>query len=159
MARKVKPRWRGRQTPSTNARSVLPDLTLRYLQVAGKVLANERPSAKTLHKLRLETKRLRYTLDMFRLSLGSMVNDRIEMLRQLQGYLGDLNDCVTTRELLFGKSRARPPQLGQVWKFLDGRVAAKTADLMRHLRENFQGAAQQEQWTDYRARAGKARSH
>ena len=47
----------------------------------------------TLHELRIDCKRLRYTLEVFEDVLGDEVSTIIEALRLLQDHLGDLNDA------------------------------------------------------------------
>ena len=51
-----------------------------------------------MHKFRLRTKRFRYTLEMFKDLYGPGMLKRIESLKQVQTYLGDINDCIVTSE-------------------------------------------------------------
>jgi CHAD domain-containing protein len=59
-----------------------------------------------LHALRIECKRLRYSLEFFREVLGPQAKDVIAEVVQLQDHLGDLNDADVANtmlsEFLFG---------------------------------------------------------
>ena len=46
-----------------------------------------------LHALRIEFKKLRYTVEYFQEVLGKQVKDVIDLLKQMQDHLGDLNDA------------------------------------------------------------------
>ena len=53
-----------------------------------------------LHALRIECKRLRYTLEFFREVLGSEVEEVITEVVRLQDHLGDLNDADVANAML-----------------------------------------------------------
>jgi len=53
-----------------------------------------------LHMLRIEFKKLRYTLEYFREVLGKRAFDVIEDVKQLQDHLGDLNDAEVATQIL-----------------------------------------------------------
>ncbi|MBN8594192.1 MAG: CHAD domain-containing protein [Anaerolineae bacterium] len=55
------------------------------------------PSATTLHSLRIEFKRLRYTVSLFEGVLGTQIEGFIGDLKDLQDILGNLNDIATAR--------------------------------------------------------------
>jgi CHAD domain-containing protein len=61
--------WDERVDAAANARRELPRLAADYFARARKLLAEDPPPAK-LHALRLDTKRLRYTLELFRAVAG-----------------------------------------------------------------------------------------
>jgi len=62
-----------------------------------KVLAHEEnlqdPTVQQLHALRIDFKRLRYTVEFFHSALGETSDYCIDELKLLQDYLGDLNDA------------------------------------------------------------------
>lgn len=62
--------------------------------------------ANLLHRLRIECKRLRYTLNFFDSVLGATVGDFIDEIKYLQEYLGQLNDLVTAQMYLSIKDNA-----------------------------------------------------
>jgi CHAD domain-containing protein len=53
-----------------------------------------------LHALRIECKRLRYTLEFFSEILGKQVDQVIEHVVRLQDHLGDLNDADVANNIL-----------------------------------------------------------
>jgi CHAD domain-containing protein len=55
---------------------------------------------KTMHRLRIEFKRLRYAISLFEGLLGSSINDFIEEIKRIQDELGRLNDIHTARARL-----------------------------------------------------------
>lgn len=56
--------------------------------------------AKTLHRLRIEFKRLRYLLSLFQDVLGPQVGEVVEEIRTIQDFLGHLNDGTVARSRL-----------------------------------------------------------
>jgi CHAD domain-containing protein len=59
-------------------------------------------SIEQLHGLRIEFKKLRYTLEYFREVLGEAVKDLIEEIKTMQDHLGDLNDADVACDILRG---------------------------------------------------------
>jgi CHAD domain-containing protein len=53
-----------------------------------------------MHALRIDCKRLRYSLEFVRHLLGNDGRTLIKQLRRLQDHLGDLNDAVVARDRL-----------------------------------------------------------
>jgi CHAD domain-containing protein len=53
-----------------------------------------------LHALRIEFKKLRYTLEFFREVLGTQSKEVIDDLKTLQDHLGDLNDANVACQIL-----------------------------------------------------------
>src|SRR5262249_50008344 len=51
----------------------------------------------TLHALRIEFKRLRYTVSLFDAVLGSQISEFIDELRTIQDTLGQIHDAATAR--------------------------------------------------------------
>lgn len=60
----------------------------------------ENASIEQLHALRIEFKKLRYTVEFFREVLGETAKAVINDLKKLQDHLGDLNDAQVATELL-----------------------------------------------------------
>lgn len=79
---------RGRRL-SKHARGVLGERYLEVWKRRGAVVSGEPP---TLHELRIEIKRLRYTMEAFDRLLGRAGREWGETLRQLQSTLGLIND-------------------------------------------------------------------
>jgi CHAD domain-containing protein len=60
----------------------------------------DKPSLEILHRLRIDGKQLRYTLEFFREVLGEEAGDVIQAMVALQDHLGALNDAEVAQELL-----------------------------------------------------------
>lgn len=82
-------------------RHVLPPLlheTLAGVRAYDTVIDDA--EVETLHSLRIEFKRLRYTVDFFTDVLGASADAYIDEIKQMQDYLGRLNDVVVAHERL-----------------------------------------------------------
>src|SRR5579863_8212648 len=119
MARNHKFVWDGSKGPAQNASVKLPELSKRYFR-AGHALLRGTPSPEALHRFRLETKRFRYTLELFRPCYGPGLDRRLAKLREIQTHLGEISDCSATIGLV-GQSQ-KPFSA-----FLKRRMAAKTS--------------------------------
>ena len=82
-----------------NARRQLPPLVQAYFARVRELLAADPPPAE-LHAIRLATKRLRYSLELFRPCYGPGLETRLAALQSLQQILGEVNDCVAAERLL-----------------------------------------------------------
>jgi CHAD domain-containing protein len=85
----------------------------------------------TLHALRIEFKRLRYTLTFFKDVLGATIEDFIDDVKDLQEYLGTLNDAVIARERLEHTPVLSPAEAAVIEEYhalLDAQVAAKVGN-------------------------------
>lgn len=152
MARRKKLSWSGSKSAAENARLVLPELAARYF-TAGRALIARKPSPASLHKFRLETKRFRYTLELFNRCYGPGLGQRLKALQRIQQDLGSINDWATTRKILSGKGRprARGP-LARLAEYIDAQAPARTEALIGHLKESLQSDEQQRWWVGYLAR-------
>ena len=85
------------------AHQVIPSLIIgRYDVVLGYDPLIGDASLETLHALRVDCKRLRYTLEFFVDILGSEAADAIKVIVMLQDHLGDLNDADVASRMLIG---------------------------------------------------------
>jgi CHAD domain-containing protein len=135
--------WDEKADTAANARRELPKLTADYFARARKLLAQDPPPAE-LHALRLDTKRLRYTFELFRPCYGPGLEARIEALRRVQQLLGEVNDIVTAAALLPQRARAR--------RVLENRAQAKAQEFRRHWAEAMDAPGQEDRWAAYLAR-------
>jgi CHAD domain-containing protein len=150
MAKAASLAWNAAKSAAENARSVLPKLAAEYWAAAERLSAGK-PSPKLLHKFRLETKRFRYTLELFQGCYGPGFEARLDVLRKLQQQLGEINDYAATRRLLSkggGSSSA-----AKAIQFLDHGIDVKTAQLMRNLQKILRDPARRSRWSGYLARA------
>lgn len=97
--KKHKTRWNDEAPVEEAVRKVLPRIAAKWFR-AGEAAMNTGMSWEDMHDFRLLTKRFRYTLEIFRPCFGSSLEERIGLIRTLQTYLGEVNDCVTTEALL-----------------------------------------------------------
>jgi CHAD domain-containing protein len=144
MPKRGRPFWDSTKRAEENASQKLPPFAQAYFR-AGRALFAAKPTAGALHKFRLETKRFRYTLELFQPCYGPGLEERLKLLRNIQDLLGEINDCATTQKLLGSQP------IG-VSKFLERRMALKTRALRMCWQQAFDGAGQEKRWTNYLAR-------
>jgi len=116
----MKVNWNERVSARENAHRELPSLISSFYTKFHEELAKDQPPAK-LHTLRLATKKLRYTLELFRGCCGDEFEEALEKLRNIQQVLGDLNDCVAAWTLL-SKKLPRGSERDRMKKYLDRRI-------------------------------------
>ncbi|MBZ0305442.1 MAG: CHAD domain-containing protein [Anaerolineae bacterium] len=90
-------------TPSMGllVRHVIPEMIYaRFGAVRRFELRIHDADLNTLHRLRIEFKRLRYTLEFFETVLGDEIGGVIKEIKALQEILGDLNDAVVAGHLI-----------------------------------------------------------
>ena len=151
MAKKGRLIWNSSRSAQENACQKLPPLARAYFR-AGRALFAAKPTTGDFHKFRLETKRFRYTLELFELCYGPGLEERLKLLRTMQDLLGEINDCAATQKLL----GAQPHRAS---KFLERRMTLKARELRTWWRGTFDGAGQESWWTNYLVRfAQKPRS-
>ena len=120
------PEWDESVSAPENARSRLPGMVEAWFQRGRALAAPEANSPAALHSFRIRTKRLRYTLEMFRPFYGPRLDARLAALREVQTCLGELNDCAVTRGLI--EPALKPgPQRARLEAFLDRRTTELTA--------------------------------
>src|SRR5271154_7497990 len=87
------------QSAEENARVVLPKMARKYFEAGRKAIEGKRPPDE-LHGFRLETKRFRYTLELFRPLYGPQMDRYLKALRELQGALGKVSDYQAIQRVL-----------------------------------------------------------
>ena len=105
MARNRRIEWDEKAGVLPNARRELPRLVAAYFSRVREVLAED-GSPRKLHRLRLASKRLRYTLELFRPCYPAGLEERLDALKKLQDWLGEVNDAVASARLLRGVAEA-----------------------------------------------------
>lgn len=85
--------------PEKLARDTLPILVNKY-RAAAEDAASLAASTKDMHQFRIQGKRLRYSLELFRPIYGPGLEEKLNVLRKAQQFLGDVNDCESMRQLL-----------------------------------------------------------
>ena len=148
--------WDEKATTAANARLELSPLVTQYFARIRKLLAKD-PSPPELHRLRLATKRLRYTLELFRPCYGPGLETRMAELRELQQFLGDVNDSTATGRML-AKAMPKSPQRTRVQTFLEERAAHKAREFRKHWNEVFDAPGRERWWTLYLERQARTPS-
>jgi len=146
--------WNERLDPGANARRQLPRLVADYFAVVRGLLKSN-PAPLALHQARLASKRVRYTLELFRPCYGPGLEARLESLRQLQQVLGEVNDAAATRRLLGKASTAASPHHQLVARFLDARAKARAQEFRKEWTESFDAPGQMQWWVGYLERQGR----
>ena len=150
MSKRHVARWDARTAAAANARRELPRLAAAYFARVRELLADNPPPAK-LHAIRLATKRLRYTLELFRPCYGPGLDTRLAALRHIQQLLGEVNDCSTT-ERWIGHAMQPSPLRVRVTKFLTARAAAQAQVFHAAWTSGFDAPGQELWWTRYLTR-------
>lgn len=132
-------RWLENRSAGANAAARLPRLAAEFF-AAGRALAAAESGPEEAHLFRIRTKRLRYTLELFRPCYGRGLVTRLNSLREIQQCLGEMNDLAT----IHGLSR-RPAVEAQ----MDSRMAAKLEEFRSLWRERFDRKGQETRWTSY----------
>jgi CHAD domain-containing protein len=150
MSKSHRPRWTAHTAAAANARRELPRLVAAYFARVRELLADKPPPAK-LHPIRLETKRLRYTLELFRPCYGPGFDTRLAALRHIQQLLGEVNDCSTTEQRINQAMKPSPLRI-RIASFLAARAAAQAQLFHAAWTDVFDAPGQELWWTRYLAR-------
>jgi len=149
MAKTVHIVWDAERSLAANASRHLPALAAAYFAEARTLLAEAAEPAH-LHRLRLISKRLRYTLELFRQCYGPGLEQRIQSLRSLQDLLGETNDAVASAQLI-RKSRGSV----RMRQYLERRAAQKASEFRTEWRTHFDAPGREAWWVGYLHRAGR----
>jgi CHAD domain-containing protein len=143
--------WNRQAQPAENARKYLPQLVADYF-IRGRELLSRHPKPAELHALRLATKRLRYTLELFRTCYGPGLGIRIAALREMQQLLGEINDTAAAERTLDVVLNGKSPHRVRIENFLRRQGELKTAEFRKRWREEFDAPGQERWWISYLAR-------
>jgi CHAD domain-containing protein len=129
------------QSVAANAREVLPKMARKYFEAGRDAVSEKRPPDE-LHGFRLETKRFRYTLELFRPVYGPQLDRYLKALHELQGTLGKVSDYEAIQRVVHG-DRALATRLRHTLK-------RKVRDL-RHEWRAFDSEGELKRWRTYLA--------
>jgi CHAD domain-containing protein len=149
--------WDEPSPAADNARKHLPPLVADYFDRGRELLSRQTKPAE-MHALRLATKRLRYTLELFRPCYGPGLGIRIKALREMQQSLGEINDTVAAERTLDAVLNGKSPQRTQIESFLRRQGELKAARFRKQWREVFDAPGQERWWTGYLARRSRKTS-
>src|SRR5437764_14163278 len=151
MAKAKKIKWNEATGPAESARKQLPKIAAAYVQEVRKVLA-EAPAPAEFHRLRLASKRFRYSLELFRSCYAAGLEERIEQLKSIQDLLGECNDAVASLKRVEKALRSEPAERDRVRKYLEDLAAQKAAEFRKQWTESFDAPGKLKWWTGYLAR-------
>jgi CHAD domain-containing protein len=129
------------QSAAGNARVVLPKMARKYFEAGRKAIEGKRPPEE-LHRFRLETKRFRYTVELFRPLYGPNLDRYLKALRELQGALGKVSDYQAIQRVLSSDA--------ELQKQIEHALKGKLKDL-RHSWRAFDSDGQLKRWRTYLA--------
>ncbi len=92
--------------PAENARRAMPRLARKFFK-AGSRATREGAALRDLHEFRLETKRFRYTLEVFAPLYDKDLNPLIEGLKKVQLVLGETNDSARVLKMECVRANAK----------------------------------------------------
>ena len=152
MAANPKLTWRIREDTAANAKRELPRLVARFFADTRRTLA-EPNWPRNLHRVRLASKKLRYTLELFRSIYPAALEARLDELKKLQDWLGNANDATASRKLIGSATLRRHPVLRE---FLEKRAEAQAAAFTNYWKKTFDAKGQEKWWTDFLASKTRA---
>jgi CHAD domain-containing protein len=139
--------WNDGATPSVNAARVLPKMISDYFSDVRKVL-EAKPSPAGLHKIRLASKKIRYTLELFDECYGAEFLKLMEALKDVQTALGDVNDAVSAQRILNG-AMAQSARRKALRSYLKRRAAEKAEEFRLHWMERFDADGEERRWLQF----------
>jgi CHAD domain-containing protein len=138
--------WNERATPGANARRELSRMLADYFAEVRAALARKASPA-SLHKIRLASKKVRYTLELFAPCYGADFAARMQALKDVQTALGEVNDAVAA-ERLIGDSMPRSERRKALRAFLKNRAAEKSEEFRVHWMERFDAEGCERRWRE-----------
>jgi CHAD domain-containing protein len=141
----MKRRWKDDKPLRENLQRRLPKIAAQYFRKGRKAMRRG-TSWEDMHEFRLATKRLRYTLELFRTLYGPGLERRLDELKRVQTLLGEVNDCVLTDEMLEAISGT-----DAIRAKLALRAKNKTNKMRRYWEETFDAPGAEQSWTRYLA--------
>ena len=147
-------RWDAAMSAAANSRAVLPGMTRDYFAAGRKVLVGT-PAPASLHRFRLDTKAYRYTMELFQPCYGVGLRSRLDVLRRIQHYLGLINDCATTAELVAKRLPADESDRAKLEALLAARARRKLLELRRYWQRVVDTPGEELRWCNYLARQRK----
>jgi len=142
-------------TAASFAARRLPRRSKKFFTTCRKAVDSKK-GGDCLHQMRLLGKRFRYTLELFVPVYGPGLEEKIESMRKLQGFLGDVNDCRSTRALL--ETDPQTPGLKELQAYLARREARRIREF-RAFWAQFDAEGELGRWQNYLERyAGRGRA-
>jgi CHAD domain-containing protein len=145
MKKGKKGQWDLAVSATENAQTRLPAMARKYF-AKGRKLLSGKPSEQQLHRFRLQTKFLRYSIELFTDCYGEELAICLDRLRKVQTHLGDMNDCTTTKELTAEILPANSKVRKQAERQMNSRIRKLESQLRRYWHRDLDGPGQLEWW-------------
>ena len=139
--------WNERATAAANAKRVLPRMMADYYSGVRKAL-EAKPSPASLHKVRLASKKVRYTLELFKPCYGKAFSEHMDALKDVQTSLGEVNDAVAAARLI-GDAMPQSPRRKAIRAYLKKRAQEKAEEFRMHWLEQFDAAGCESRWLGF----------
>jgi CHAD domain-containing protein len=146
--------WDGALSAGTNARRRLPELIRNYYE-AGREVTGGAAAPEALHRFRLRTKRVRYTVELFRACYGPGLDGWLAGVREIQNHLGAVSDCATTCGLVAAIPAEDSPGRERLALYLKRREAREAAAFRRYWQRTFDKPGEARRWVAYFGRKKK----
>lgn len=103
----MKTMWRDNRSVRKNLQARLPGVSSEFFAAGRKAMKPKR-TWDEMHEFRLATKEFRYTLELFLPVFGVELETRLEAVKKLQQFLGDISDAASVRKVLKAVDGADP---------------------------------------------------
>lgn len=142
----IKSAWNPAWDAAQNAAHLLPPGVQEFFR-AGRLAASGSPEEAALHPFRLATKRLRYSVELLAGLYPDEAAEQLAALKEVQTFLGDITDCLATRDLLLDRhERLLPPNF---LSFLQQRMQSRLQLFQEYWRRQLDSAGAEERWLAY----------
>ena len=139
--------WNDRQSAATNAARELPRMMTAYFAEVREAL-EAKTSPAELHKIRLASKKVRYTLELFGPCYGAEFDQRLTALKDVQTSLGDINDAVSAGRLVDG-ALPQSEERKTLRAYLKKRAKEKAEEFRVHWTQTFDAAGEERRWIEF----------
>ena len=147
-AKQASIQWDDAKSAAENAKRTLPPL-VEWHFARGREYLSQQTEPAALHALRLETKRIRYTLELFRDVYGPGLEEYLDALHQMQQHLGAINDHVVAGRFAARILPGGTPGRRQIDRYLTGRIEREVARLGRYWKRTFERRGFEQRWIRY----------
>jgi CHAD domain-containing protein len=121
----------------------LPRLAKEFFQEGRKAMKPGRTWSE-MHEFRIAAKKFRYTLELFRPLYGDGLDNRLDSVKKIQQFLGDINDSVVTRGLIKDLKA-----IGPLRKKLINKAESKREEMRDYWRDEFDAPGELKGWKVY----------
>lgn len=139
-------KWNERSSVAANAARALPHMISRYFGKVRKALRTKASPA-DLHTLRLASKKVRYTLELFEPCYGAEFHTRMETFKDVQTALGYVNDAVTVRRMV-GDLMPHSARRKALRAYMKTRTAEKAEEFRVQWMEKFDAPGEERRWME-----------